>query len=369
MPDALTLVQRFYSLGRMAEAQAAAGAEVHVLERFWRDEDLTNNGVCYCFRSDDPNLLQAKATTMPHKLLHQLARLQPDVVHVHGLLFPAQLLQVRWVLGKRATLVAQHHTERPKLGWRRALQRLGLRCAHGFLFTAHGLVDEWRSANLISPTQPVHDVIEASCDFGMLPQGPSRTNTGLTGNPAILWVKRLHLSKDPLTALRGFAQACQSLPHAHLWMIYGEDQNLDLVQNVLHSHAGLAERVTLVGRKPRHELPAWYSAADLSLTTSLYESCNNALFESLACGALPVCSDIPPHQRLTGDGAHGVLCHTGDAADCARAICQAAQQQTPQRRLTLRKWFETQLSWDAIAQHSLRAYRAIKEHQKHDAKN
>lgn len=359
-PDALALLDRYPTATRLLETLASAGHEATLLGRFHRDEEVKRGGARFLFRADDPERLLPGPFTNPAKLWRLLRGLEVDVVHANGLLFPIHAALARRAAGRRAALVVQHHGGGPGGLLRRAAQRLFLGAADGFLFTAAGIAEPWRRGGLIRADAPIHEVVEASSDFAPVPREAARAQTNVSGDPAILWVGRLHPRKDPLTALRGFRRALGRLPNARLQMAFGDAPLLGDVKRFL-ADEGIADRVRLVGAVPHAALPAWYSAADLFLTSGPDEGSNYALIEALACGLFPAASDIPAHRALTSDGAHGELFSVGDAEGCAEALVRAAARVAAggaALRASTRRYFDDALSWRAVGEQAVAAYAA-----------
>jgi glycosyltransferase involved in cell wall biosynthesis len=359
--DGRTMLNRVSTLTRVASAVAQTGADVLVLQRFSQDEDLVIDAVRYCLRCDATHGAIARPWTSIHKLLTRARGWQPDILHVNGLIFPTQVVMARMALtlGRNVPIVVQHHGELPSSRRTRLLQRLGLRYADAFIFNGAGNADVWRAAGIIRPHQPVFEAVEGSCDFEMLPQDEARRITGMLGAPAVLWVGRLHPRKDPLTAFEGFARALTRMPSAQLYMIYQDDTLLPTIQARLTQSPELASHVHLIGRVLHAELPRWYSAADIFLTSSPAEGSNYALIESMSCGATPVCSDIPPHWFLTNGCAMAECWAVGNVQACAKALQSSHEHRTDQTRQLVRTWFDGNLSWRAIGQQLKNVYQAM----------
>ncbi|HEY0679401.1 MAG TPA: hypothetical protein VGD17_14045, partial [Chitinophagaceae bacterium] len=56
-----------------------------------------------------------------------IASLKPDLVMVHGLIFPHQLLALRALLPRKSKIIVQHHAEKPGKGIKRRLQKIANR--------------------------------------------------------------------------------------------------------------------------------------------------------------------------------------------------------------------------------------------------
>lgn len=351
------LLGRLPGLGRFAAALAEAGARVTVVARAGEDADLHDGPVRLVALHDgdapfrplrDPALRVAAA----------LRRLAPDVVHVGGLLFPVPTAAFRAALPRRVPVVLQHHGEPPGDGRLGLLQRALLRRADGVLATSRLIADEWIARRRLPREMPIHEVLEASTDLRPVDRDDARRAVPIDGAPAILWVGRLHPRKDPLTALRAFEIARRRLPDARLHLVYGEAPLLRAVERACARSDALREAVRFVGGVPHGELPAWYSAADLFLTSSASEGSNWALLEAMACGLPAVASDIPANRRVGGPGTS--FFPPGDAEAGAGAIVAAAHAAGP-RGAALAGHFERRLSWSVVAREALAAYRRAAE--------
>jgi glycosyltransferase involved in cell wall biosynthesis len=360
-PEAL--LERYTTLVGWSEALLSAGASrASVGQRFGRDLDLERNGVTYRFRSDGAGPFP-RPWTRPAALERAIAGLDPDVVHFNGLGFPAQLPPLRRRLPGRAPLLIQDHkSPRPRAAGRlspasllrRWLWRRGLARADGFLFTAREQARPWIEAGLIAEGPRVFEVPEASRD---LPRRAAGGAPRLPGRPALLWVGRLDRNKDPSTVLDGLERALARLPGAQLTMAFTDEALLPEVRARLAASPPLAARVHLRGALPPAELPRLYEGADLFVLGSHDEGSGYALIEALACGVVPVVTDIPSFRALTGGGRLGRLWSPGDAAAFAAALADAAALDLLACGRDVAAHFERELSWAAVGRRALAAYR------------
>jgi glycosyltransferase involved in cell wall biosynthesis len=357
-PDAL--LDRYTTLTGWSDALVGAGAtRVTVALPFTRDALVERGQVSYHFVRPAPMWPRALA----HGRLHRLvARLGPDLLHVNGLSFPVETRQLRRAC-PHTPIVLQDHADRPpRHPARRALRRAGLRAADAFVFAAAPLADPWRAAGLIDAGQPVFEVMESSTRFEPMPRVRARETTRLPGRPALLWVGRLNENKDPLTVLAGFERALPSMADARLTMLYHTDELREAVERRVMTSVHLRGRVELRGRVAHEQLPAYYSAADLFVLGSHREGSGYALLESMACGTVPVVTDIPSFRVITG-GAVGGLWRPGDADSCASTLVRVASGDGESlRRLVLAR-FRTHLAWDVVGARGLVAYRSVTQRQ------
>lgn len=360
-------LERCPTLGGWSEALLASGAtRVTVVQRFWREARLRSGSVEYLFVRNGESPRPA-AWAWLRRLHASVASQGPDIVHVNGLIFPVQLWTLRRHLFQGIPIVVQDHAATPPEGipdpppatrLKRFVWRKGLAAADAFLFTAAAQAGPWREAGLIG-AQPVFEVVEASRSLRPLPRDEARAFTGLQGAPALLWIGRLDRNKDPLAVLEGFDRASPSLAGAHLTMVHASDDLLPEVRSRLRASPRLAGRVHLLGRVPHEQVAALLSAADLFVLGSHREGSGYALIEALACGAVPVVTDIPPFRVLTRGGTLGALWSAGDPASFAAALATMAGRNLESVRGAIAAHFEEQLSWPAIGRRALAAYQAV----------
>ena len=346
-PDAL--LDRYFTLTGWSEALLRAGAgAVATVPRVSRDARVTRNGVDYIFcRAGIPAAVAAR---------------RPDVAHVNGLTFPVQTWRLRRALDPACAIVVQSHADGGAIGRAPALRLLG-RATRGavdaFLFAANAHAEAWRQAGFIAPDQASYQVMPASSALQPVAREQARRDSGVDGSPAILWVGRLNANKDPLTVLEGFERALRDLPGARLTMIFGTDELGAEVRARISQSSVLRDRVRLAGIVAHERMPSFFSAADLFVVGSHHEGSGYSLMEAIACGAVPVVTDIPTFRVLTGGGAVGALWTTGDAADCARALIEAGRRDPHAVRARLADHFARELSWEAVGRRAMEIYEEV----------
>jgi glycosyltransferase involved in cell wall biosynthesis len=350
LADVEQALDRYRTLTGWSEALLHAGAgRVAVVQRFHRDVHVSRNRVDYFFRAGSA-----------WRLAGAVSRLEPDIAHVNGLIFPAATWLLRRALPSTSSIVAQNHSDGGPVG-RSPRLRLAGRATRGavdaFLFAATEHAVPWRRAGLIGRHQPTYDVMEASTGLKPVERAQARTETGISGSPAVLWVGRLNANKDPLTVVDGFEHLVGRFPDATLAMIYGADDLLAALRARIAQSEALRSRVRLVGAVAHEAIASFFSAADLFVLGSHHEGSGYSLMEACACGAVPVVTRIPTFRLLTG--GLGALWTPGDAHDCARALVDVASRDLDAERARLAAHFADALSWDAVGRRALEIYRKV----------
>jgi glycosyltransferase involved in cell wall biosynthesis len=123
--------------------------------------------------------------------------------------------------------------------------------------------------------------------------------------PVLLLSARFDPMKDVPLFLRAAAAFVRTYPAAHL-VLCGAGMSpdnralVDLLSDALGAWDQAHVQVHLLGI--REDMPALYNAADLVVLTSAYgEAAPLALLEGMACGAVPVTTDVGDAADLVGD--------------------------------------------------------------------
>jgi D-inositol-3-phosphate glycosyltransferase len=123
---------------------------------------------------------------------------------------------------------------------------------------------------------------------------------------------------------------------------------------------GLAERVTFVGRVDHEELPYFYTAADVLVVPSVYESFGMVALEALACGTPVVATRVGAMEELLGNGLNGCLTPDHKPASLAAALSDffsGGARPAPAPEL-IRRSVEG-FSWPQVANGVLNAYTRV----------
>jgi D-inositol-3-phosphate glycosyltransferase len=87
----------------------------------------------------------------------------------------------------------------------------------------------------------------------------------------------------------------------------------------LRSDLNLHDLVKFMGKRPQHVLPYYYSAADVVVVPSHYESFGMVALEAMACGTPVIASQVGGLAYLVQDGVTGY--HIPDKDPVALSNC------------------------------------------------
>jgi glycosyltransferase involved in cell wall biosynthesis len=336
------LLEAWPTLVDVAEAATARGIWVTVVQASAHSGRLERAGVRYHFL---PFGGAGQAAEGNKGLGELLARLAPDVLHVHGLGFGRDVLSLS-SLAPGVPIILQDHADKPPRFWRRGLWRREMAVAAGVAFCARSQARPFADAGVLSAHTPLYEIPESTSRFTPGDPREARELTGLAGNPAVLWVGHLNDNKDPLAVLDGVSAAAQASPQLQLWCCFGRAPLLGEVKRRIDQDPRLRSRVRLIGKVAHETIEQLMRAADLFVLGSHREGSGYSVIEALACGLPPIVTDIPSFRSLTGGGAVGALWPCGDS----RALCEAltAARFDAETRRAVRAHFERELSFHSL---------------------
>jgi glycosyltransferase involved in cell wall biosynthesis len=113
---------------------------------------------------------------------------------------------------------------------------------------------------------------------------------------------------------------------------------------------GLKDAVELVGRIPHDAVEDFLNSADFIIQSSRREVAGYSVVEAMACGVVPVVTDIPSFRAMTENGSYGVLFPAGNHELLADRVLALGQDALEALSRQVRAQFVRSLSYDAMAQ-------------------
>ncbi len=324
--------------------QLARKFEVISIEQINYSGEYFHNNVRYVFLN-----YGKRKELFPNMLHTRVKELQPDIVFVHSMNFPFQVLQLRTRLGRSVPIIVQNHAEKPWSGWRGWLQRKADRVIRAYLFTSRAMANAWEEKNIITDADKVHEVMEASSVFFPINNTTARQQTKATGKPIFLWVGRLDANKDPLTVVRPFLKFAGSQPNARLYMIFHTDDLLPVIKNEISHYPHGDQSIQLVGRVEHEAMQYWFNSAAFIIAASHYEGSGVAVCEAMSCGCIPIVTAIDAFKKLTNNGACGRLYEVGDEEQLFKILNETNSIDLIAEKEKVLHQFHSQLSFEAIA--------------------
>ncbi len=187
----------------------------------------------------------------------------------------------------------------------------------------------------------------------------------------ILFVGRLDPLKGLDTLLRAICKLSELEPdlarHLCLVVIGGDaDENGSGLNNELEcldklkNEVGMGNLVAFLGSRAQDTLPYYYSAADVCVVPSHYESFGLVALEAMACGTPVIASRVGGLQHTVEDGVTGFLVPAGDADGLASELKQILLDADLRARLGANARQKAEAyTWRAVADHIIKVYEEL----------
>jgi D-inositol-3-phosphate glycosyltransferase len=200
--------------------------------------------------------------------------------------------------------------------------------------------------------------------FEPIGRGEARAALGLDGE-VLLFVGRI----DPVKGLDTLLEAVRQLEHRpelRLLVIGGSRpgaRHIDADEwdlRELASELGIADRISWLGPVEQERLALYYSAADVCVVPSRYESFGLVALEALACGACVVASRVGGLPTIVRDGENGLLVSWRSGEAFAEAIERVLDEPGVAERLRAGALASRErFSWSATASEMLSLYERL----------
>jgi D-inositol-3-phosphate glycosyltransferase len=188
----------------------------------------------------------------------------------------------------------------------------------------------------------------------------ARNTLGLNNGKIILFVGRI----DPLKGLGNMIQAMTRLDNTlspELVIVGGDEYSREEFRSLqaLAAELGIQEKVVFRGSVEQDKLPLFYSAADVCVIPSYYESFGLVALESLACGTPVVATDVGDMKNVLKDRISGSVIENNTPDVLARAVSENLCAQEKGDAITFRRASIMKYSWSTIADNMVREYERL----------
>ncbi len=306
-----------------------------------------------------------------------------DVIHSHYWLsgWAARELKKRWgkpiiqmfhTLGQMKNSVAQRAEEME------TARRIGIEAEiMGFAdrLVAATPMEKAQMAWLYGADPAKITVIPCGVDvklFRPIPQKAAKTYLGLPDNhKMVLFVGRIEPLKGIDTLIRAMALVVKDFPNWQedlcLTIVGGDASDRPETLNAemarlqrLRAELGITELVTFLGAKAQDTLPYYYSAADVCIMPSHYESFGMVALESMACGTPVIASKVGGLSFTVQNGITGFLVPERQPEALAEKIDLVLKNDVLRGKLgrQANQWAQ-RYSWATVANQVTNLYRQV----------
>jgi D-inositol-3-phosphate glycosyltransferase len=128
----------------------------------------------------------------------------------------------------------------------------------------------------------------------------------------------------------------------------------------LKAEVGMHDLVAFLGSRAQDTLPYYYSAAEVCVVPSHYESFGLVALEAMACGTPVIASRVGGLQHTVEDGITGFLVPAGEPDALAEKLRLVLLDRELRARLSMHALQKAQTyTWQAVAEHMLSLYEEL----------
>jgi len=210
------------------------------------------------------------------------------------------------------------------------------------------------------------------CRFYPIPQDEAKEFIGVPPcDRMILFVGRI----EPLKGLKVLFEAMALMKNDSIWdekpfclaVIGGEPEagpeemtaEMARLQS-LRDEYGLKEMVTFLGKRSQETLPYYYSAAEVVVVPSFYESFGMVALEAMACGTPVVASEVGGLAFLVQDGVTGYTVPVDDPSMLANRLTTLIREPENRERMGQQACeYAQEYSWGRIVEQLMKVYEEV----------
>lgn len=312
--------------------------DIAVIDFIERDDFFVDKGIHYYF---------FKKTSTSKINLHiashiRIKKIEPDVIYMHSFTYSYMVLFLKFFLKRETKIILQHHADKiPNSWWKRKILKVSDNYIDKYIFTSKELARAWVDKQIISSLDKVYEQPEISTSFRYDPNVKKDKNL-------FLWVARLNKNKNPFTIVNAFAKYIEANPKAKLVMFYSDnDLENDIRQFLQQYH--LSNKIQLRGYIQHEKLEYWFQKSSYFILGSSYEAGSLALIEAMACGCIPILSNIPANSAIINKGAFGLLFRVGDENELYNCLVETKHLKTLELRKKIVMHFQNNLSFKSLS--------------------
>lgn len=161
--------------------------------------------------------------------------------------------------------------------------------------------------------------------FRPFEQPATRRSLGMGPGKLVIFVGRIEALKGIERLIQALGLISENGSRPKLLVVGGDGRSRAEIKRLerLAGKLGIGGSVSFMGLVEHKRMPLLYSAADLCVIPSYYESYSLVALEALACGTPVVAADVGAVRDIVRDGANGYIVPECTPAHLARKITRA----------------------------------------------
>jgi len=238
-------------------------------------------------------------------------KLDPDILHSHALWYPGSLGV--FIRAKNFAVTALngdvlHHFGKDASIAHHLLVMYAMRKAKMVTGDSQTLINAAQKHGAVK--EKTH-IIRRGVDFSLFNANRDKENVrkqlGLISKYIVLSPRYLAPKGNVATLIHSIPLILERISDIQIVFIYPSGGNELSKLKTLAKDLGVLEKLQFIGTVPHEQVPLYHTAADVMVSISLNDSGPVALQEAMACGAVPVMSDLPCVREWIEHDRNGIL--------------------------------------------------------------
>jgi glycosyltransferase involved in cell wall biosynthesis len=143
------------------------------------------------------------------------------------------------------------------------------------------------------------------------------------GRPIVLSIRNFTPLYDLETVVTAFALVLEKVPEAILLMKkYNSQPDYEQAIRARIAELGIDHAVRIVEQVPYERMPDLYRMAKITVSVPASDSTPMSMLEAMACGSVPIFTDLPSLREWISDGHNGYLVAPKDPRALAERVVQ-----------------------------------------------
>ncbi len=292
-----------------------------------------------------------KKRQVPFRFNRFIKSLKPDYILVNGFGYAHYLIFLKLICPKSKILLQCNGFAPKPFGIKKIVYQISDFFIDGYLFTGIENAKDWYESKVFKK-EKVFEVMEGATHFKF-----DKSITRIENS--YLWVGGLNENKDPLTILKAFNRFLHLEPTATLTMVFHENDFLPEVTFYRSTNKKLEKSVFLQGFVTNNELEKIYNQYQFFVLGSHYEGSGYALLEAMACGCVPIVTNIPSFKYMTNNGDCALLFSPSSEEELFNQLIKSQEIDISIYQKKVLKQFEENLSFNAIAKTITKVFHSL----------
>lgn len=267
--------------------------------------------------------------------------INPDIVHSHMLWYPGML--GAFVPSKRYVITVFNGD----VSWRKDRKLVNRLCVRYAINKADAITSV--SQNLLedcrrwgASRQKLHRImrgVDLNRFYRVENSDTLKNKLGLHIGPVVLSPRSTGTLYNLDSIVRATHLIAKKFPDVQVVFVWQSATDDDIAElKKLIASLQLEKNITLLGKISYENIHQYYQAADILVSVPSSDGVSSSIIEGMACGAVPIATDLPTVKEWVKHEENGLLVTPGNVEDLGGAIINLLKSENKRKTFADRNW-------------------------------